>query len=52
MIPGSASGRITSSEIASRPKNAKRETASEASVPSTSARAVAPSAARTESQSA
>src|SRR4051812_1651112 len=46
MIPGSASGRITSSEMASRPKNAKRETASEASVPRTSARAVAPNADR------
>ena len=52
MMPGRASGRITTSEIASRPKKSKRETASDAKVPSTRATAVAPSAARTDSQSA
>ena len=38
MIPGSAIGRMTTSEIVSRPKKLKRETASDASVPSASAR--------------
>jgi hypothetical protein len=41
-MPGSASGRMTRNEIVSRPKNRWRETASDASVPSTSAIAVAP----------
>ena len=40
-IPGSAIGRMTRNEIVSRPKKRWRETASEASVPSTSAIAVA-----------
>ena len=40
-IPGSAIGRITRKEIVSRPKKRCRATASEASVPSTSAIAVA-----------
>ena len=52
MIPGSAIGRMTRNEIVSRPKNLERETASAASVPRTSAMAVAPSAASTDSQSA
>ena len=51
-IPGSASGRMTRNEIVSRPKKRLRETASAASVPSTSAIAVAPSPAFTEVQSA
>ena len=40
MMPGSAIGRISSSEIASRPKNFARASAAAASVPSTSASAV------------
>ena len=40
-IPGSAIGRMTRNEIVSRPKNRKRDTASEARVPRTSANAVA-----------
>src|SRR5436190_20712572 len=40
-IPGRAIGRTTRNEIVSRPKNRWRETASEASVPSTIAIAVA-----------
>ena len=40
-IPGSAIGRITRNEIVSRPKNRWRATASEASVPSIRAIAVA-----------
>ena len=39
-MPGSAIGRISSSEIASRPKNVVRASAAAASVPSTSAVAV------------
>ncbi len=52
MIPGSASGRMTRNEIVSRPKKRERDTASAASVPRTSAIAVAPSAAFTERSSA
>ena len=37
MMPGSAIGRMTSSEIVSRPKNFEPETAAAQSVPSTSA---------------
>ena len=37
MIPGSAMGRTTSSDTASRPKNRARATAAAQSVPSTSA---------------
>ena len=51
-IPGSAIGRMTRNEMISRPKNLERETASDASVPSTSAIKVAPRAALTESRSA
>ena len=40
-MPGSAIGRITRNEIVSRPKKLKRATASEASVPRTSATVVA-----------
>ncbi len=40
MIPGSAIGSISSSEIASRPKKRERQTAAAASVPSTMATAV------------
>ena len=42
-IPGSAIGRMTRKEIVSRPKKRWRATASEASVPSSSAIAVAAS---------
>ncbi len=52
MIPGKAIGRMTTSEIVSRPKKRYRDTASETSVPSTRATAVAPRAASTESWSA
>ncbi len=52
MMPGSAIGRITANVTTSRPKKRYRETASEASVPSTSATAVAPRPASTESFSA
>ena len=45
-------GRITRSVTVPRPKNEKRAIASESSVPSTIATAVAPSAARTDIQSA
>ena len=51
-IPGSAIGRMTRNEIASRPKKRCRATASAASEPSRSAIAVAPSAAFTERSSA
>jgi hypothetical protein len=44
MMPGSAIGRMISSEIASRPKKRVRGSAPAASVPSTSAMAVATSA--------
>ena len=47
-IPGSAIGRMTRNEIVSRPKNRWRATAIEASVPSSSASAVARSPALTE----
>ena len=40
MMPGSAIGRMTSSEMVSRPKNFVRDTAAAQSVPSTSAIAV------------
>ena len=52
MIPGSASGRTSTSETVSRPKKRKRCTAKAASEPSTSAIVVAISAARTDSHSA
>ena len=51
-IPGNAIGRMTRNEIASRPKNRYRATAIAASEPSTSAIAVAPSAAFSETRSA
>ena len=41
MMPGSAMGRMTASEIVSRPKKRARDIAAAASVPSTSASAVA-----------
>ena len=41
MMPGSAMGRMTSSEMTSRPKNLVRATAAAASVPRTSAITVA-----------
>ena len=40
MMPGSAIGRMSSSEIASRPKNRARDSAAAASVPRTSATSV------------
>ena len=49
-IPGSASGRITRNEIVSRPKKRCARPAIAASVPSTSAIAVAPSPALTRRQ--
>src|SRR4051794_26192980 len=52
MIPGSASGRMSISEIVSRPKNRKRCTAKDASEPRTSAIAVASRPALTDSHSA
>ena len=52
MMPGSAIGRIRSSEIASRPKKRERATAAAASVPSTSASSVEIAATRTLSESA
>src|SRR3954464_6471877 len=52
MIPGSASGRISIRETASRPKKRKRCTAKAASDPSTSAMLVEISPARTDSHSA
>src|SRR6478735_5743018 len=51
-IPGRAIGRITRKEIVSRPKKRWRATASEASVPSTSAIAVARSPAFSEVKNA
>ena len=51
-IPGSAIGRMTAKVMTSRPKKRYRATASDASVPSTSAIAVAQSAAMTEILSA
>jgi hypothetical protein len=52
MIPGSAIGRTSTNETASRPKKRKRCTANAAADPRTTAIAVARSAARTESHSA
>jgi len=52
MMPGKAMGRMTSSEIASRPKNFEPETAAAQSVPSTSAMPVEMAATCTESFSA
>src|SRR3954467_3666999 len=52
MIPGSAIGRTTRNDPASRPKNRKRLTPNAAAEPSSSATVVATSAARTDSQSA
>ena len=52
MMPGSAIGRIRSSEIASRPKKRERLTAAAASVPRTSATSVDIAATRTERSSA
>ena len=52
MIPGSAIGKITNSDITSRPKNAVRETAAAHKVPSTSAITVEMEATFTESCSA
>ena len=51
-IPGSASGSTTRNEIVSRPKKRWRATANDASVPSTSAIAVAPMAAFSDIHSA
>jgi len=51
-IPGSAIGRMIRNETASRPKKRWRETAIAASEPSTSAIAVAPAAAFSETRSA
>ena len=52
MTPGSASGSTKRNEIASRPKNRKRETAAAAIVPSTSATPVATDAAFKDRRSA
>ncbi len=52
MMPGSAIGRMTSSEIVSRPKNLVRLTAAAQSVPSTSAITVEIDATFTDSVSA
>src|SRR5436305_2724348 len=52
MIPGSAIGRTSRNEIASRPKKRKRCTPNDAIVPSASATSVASAPAFTESQSA
>ena len=52
MMPGSAIGRMRSSETASRPKKRERLTAAAASVPSTSATSVAMAATRALSVSA
>src|SRR5438128_6959157 len=50
--PGSAIGRTSRNDTASRPKNLKRCTAKAASDPSTSAAAVAPKPARTDADRA
>src|SRR2546421_10016366 len=50
--PGSAIGRISRNETASRPKNRNRDTTAAAALPSTSAIAVAPAAAFSERKSA
>src|SRR5258707_12506981 len=52
MIPGSAIGRTSRNDTASRPKKRKRCTANAAADPSRSDRPVATSAARSESSSA
>src|SRR5262245_729174 len=52
MIPGSAIGRTSSSEIESRPKNFERHTAAAASEPNTMASAVAIAATRSDNPSA
>src|SRR6218665_304981 len=52
MMPGSAIGRITSSDIVSRPKNFEPDTAAAQSVPSTSAMSVEIDATCTDSVSA
>src|ERR1700755_1887903 len=52
MIPGSAIGRTSRNEIASRPKKRKRCTPNDARVPRTSAMNVASTAAFNDSQSA
>ena len=52
MMPGSAIGRMNSSEIESRPKKRARDTAAAAQVPRTSAMSVAMAATFTESHSA
>ena len=52
MMPGSAIGRMRSSEIASRPKKRERATAAAASVPSTSATSVEIAATGSDSDSA
>ncbi len=52
MMPGSAMGRMTSSEMVSRPKNFVPETAAAQSVPSTSAMSVEIAATCTDSVSA
>src|SRR4051794_38823575 len=52
MIPGSAIGRTTRNDTASRPKKRNRLTPNAAAEPSSSATVVATSAARTDSQSA
>jgi len=49
MMPGSAIGRMNSSEIASRPKNDARASAPAASVPRTTATSVATVATRSDS---
>ena len=52
MMPGSASGSTSSSEIASRPKNRKRWTANAAAEPNSSAMIVAARPALSDSHSA
>ena len=52
MMPGSAIGRISRSEIVSRPKNRERQTAAAARVPSTSASSVDTAATCSDSASA
>jgi hypothetical protein len=52
IMPGSAIGRITSSEIVSRPKNRDPEIAAAQSVPSTMAMSVAIAATRSDRPSA
>jgi hypothetical protein len=52
MMPGSAIGRINRSDIASLPKKRSRANTAAAAVPRTSARNVAKTATRSDSQSA